>query len=94
MAVSPENAIDRAHLIAAFRGISSEPEQTVDRFLASGEQVFAELAKFGLRDAIPTGGRRSSIPTDLVNLDKPSGMRIDPHPRQCGDRGRGRRGRA
>jgi exodeoxyribonuclease III len=76
-AISPEDEIDRAQLVAAFRDISSAPEQTVDRFLASGEQVFAELAKFGLRDAIPAGGRRYSIPTDLINLDKASGLRID-----------------
>jgi len=76
-AISPEDESDRARLIAAFRSFASEPEQTVDRFIASGELVFAELAKFGLRDAIPTDGRRYSIPTDLINLDKRSGMRID-----------------
>jgi len=76
-AINPQDAIDRAQLIAAFGGFSSEPEETVDRFLESGEQVFAELAKFGLRDAIPAPGRRYSIPTDLINLDKRSAMRID-----------------
>jgi exodeoxyribonuclease III len=76
-AISPEDAIDRAQLIAAFGGFSGEPEQAVDRFVESGARVFAELAKFGLRDAIPAAGRRYSIPTDLINVDKRSAMRID-----------------
>jgi endonuclease/exonuclease/phosphatase family metal-dependent hydrolase len=76
-AISPEDAIDRAQLIAAFAGFSGEPEQAVDRFMESGALVFAELAKFGLRDAIPVQGRRYSIPTDLINPDKRSAMRID-----------------
>src|SRR5262249_41882413 len=61
-AINPQDAIDRAQLIAAFGAFSSEPEQAVDRFLESGERIFAELAKFGLHDAIPAGGRRYSIP--------------------------------
>jgi endonuclease/exonuclease/phosphatase family metal-dependent hydrolase len=76
-AISPEDAIDRAHLIAAFRHFASEPEQAVDRFIESGRQVFARLADLGLSDAIPPCGRRYSIPTDLINRDKSSGIRID-----------------
>ena len=33
--------------------------------------------KFGLTDAVPLAGWRYSIPTDLTNLDKTSGIRID-----------------
>jgi len=61
-ASSPEDAIDRRQLIAAFRSFASEPEQAVDRFIESGRQVFARLAEFGLRDAIsgfPDGASRS-----------------------------------
>jgi endonuclease/exonuclease/phosphatase family metal-dependent hydrolase len=39
--------------------------------------VFGALGKHGLKDAIPLAGRRYSIPTDLISLDKSSGMRID-----------------
>jgi len=76
-AISPHDAVDRAQLIAAFRGFAGEPEQAVDRFIESGRQVFARLAEFGLSDAIPPSGRRYSIPTDLINRDKSSGIRID-----------------
>jgi endonuclease/exonuclease/phosphatase family metal-dependent hydrolase len=76
-AISPEDVVDREHLIEAFRGFAREPELTVDRFIESGKQVFSRLAEFGLRDAVPRSGRRYSIPTDLINLDKSSGMRID-----------------
>ncbi len=75
--INPEDPIDRPRLIEAFRGISSEPEATVDRFIDSGRQVFGALGELGLRDAIPPPGRRYSIPTDLINPDKRSGMRID-----------------
>ena len=75
--ISPEDVVDRAQLIEAFRSFASDPELSVDRFIESGKQVFSRLAEFGLRDAIPKSGRRYSIPTDLINLDKSSGMRID-----------------
>jgi endonuclease/exonuclease/phosphatase family metal-dependent hydrolase len=75
--ISPEDAIDRGELIEAFRPFSIEPEMTVDRFIESGRQVFPHLARLGLRDAVPLAGRRYSIPTDLINLDKTSGIRID-----------------
>ena len=39
--------------------------------------MFDSLGKFGLKDAIPLTGRRYSIPTDLISLDKSSGIRID-----------------
>jgi endonuclease/exonuclease/phosphatase family metal-dependent hydrolase len=75
--ISPEDAVDRGQLIAAFRNFSSDAEASVDRFIDSGVQVFAGLLNLGLRDAIPPAGRRFSIPTDLINADKSSGMRID-----------------
>ena len=75
--LSPEDDIDRDRLIAAFRSFSTDAERAVDRFIGSGKLVFASLAKLGLKDAIPLAGRRYSIPTDLINTDKSSGMRID-----------------
>ncbi len=75
--ISPEDAVDRAQLVESFRAFSSDAEVAVDRFIESGKLVFASLAKFGLKDAIPQAGRHYSIPTDLINLDKSSGMRID-----------------
>ncbi len=75
--ISPEDAIDRTQLIAAFRDLSPDPETTVDRFIESGKQVFAALGRLGFADAIPHTERRYTIPTDLINRDKSSGMRID-----------------
>jgi endonuclease/exonuclease/phosphatase family metal-dependent hydrolase len=75
--VSPEDAVDRGRLIAAFRNFSSEPERTVQQFIDSGKLVFGSLGELGLKDAIPPAGRRYSIPTDLINVDKSSAMRID-----------------
>src|SRR5262245_35609195 len=75
--ISPEDTIDRAGLIASFRAFSSNPEWAVDQFIESGKLVFASLGKLGLRDAIPLAGRRYTIPTDLINPDKSSGIRID-----------------
>lgn len=75
--LSPEDDIDRDRLITAFRSFSNDAERTVDRFIDSGKLVFFSLAKQGLKDAIPLVGRRYSIPTDLINTDKSSGMRID-----------------
>ena len=75
--ISPEDDIDRDRLIAAFRSFSTDAERAVDRFIDSGKLVFAGLAKLGLKDAIPPAGRRYSMPTDLINMDKSSGMRID-----------------
>lgn len=75
--ISPEDAIDRAGLIQAFRAFSSNPEWAVDQFIDSGKLVFAALGTLGLRDAIPPAGRRYTIPTDLINADKRSGIRID-----------------
>jgi endonuclease/exonuclease/phosphatase family metal-dependent hydrolase len=75
--ISPEDRVDRSKLIEAFRAFSNDPETAVDRFIESGRLVFDSLSKFGLKDAIPTSGRRYSIPTDLISLDKSSGMRID-----------------
>mgnify|MGYP001224354156 CR=1 FL=1 len=75
--ISPEDDTDRDRLIAAFGSFSNDPELAVDRFIDSGKLVFASLGKLGLKDAIPLAGRRYSIPTDLINIDKRSGMRID-----------------
>jgi len=75
--ISPEDAINRSQLIAAFRSFSIDAQGALDQFIESGKLVFAGLAKLGLNDAIPVGGRRYSIPTDLINLDKSSGIRID-----------------
>jgi len=75
--ISPEDNVDRGRLIEAFRGFSSRAEWVVDQFIDSGKLVFASLGMLGLRDAIPLAGRRYSIPTDLINFDKRSGIRID-----------------
>lgn len=75
--ISPEDAIDRDAMIAAFRRFSPNAEAAVDQFLESGRLVFAALSKFGLNDAVPLPGRRYSIPTDLISADKSSAMRID-----------------
>src|SRR5436190_17886909 len=75
--ISPEDGVDRGRLIEAFRGFSGDAERAVNQFIDSGTLVFASLGKLGLRDAIPPAGRRYSIPTDLINLDKSSGIRID-----------------
>jgi endonuclease/exonuclease/phosphatase family metal-dependent hydrolase len=75
--ISPEDAINRSQLIAAFRSFSIDAEGALDQFIDSGKLVFAGLAKLGLKDVIPVAGRRYSIPTDLINLDKSSGIRID-----------------
>ncbi|HET6928647.1 MAG TPA: endonuclease/exonuclease/phosphatase family protein [Hyphomicrobiaceae bacterium] len=75
--ISPADDVDRDALIAAFRRFARDPEATLAQFIESGRQVFGALAKFGFEDAIPRTGRRYSIPTDLISLDKSSGMRID-----------------
>jgi endonuclease/exonuclease/phosphatase family metal-dependent hydrolase len=75
--ISPEDAVDRGRLIEAFRAFSSDAERAVDEFIDSGKLVFASLGRLGLKDAIPPAGRRYSIPTDLINTDKTSAMRID-----------------
>ena len=75
--ISPADDIDYSALVMAFRRFARDPEATVAQFVDSGRQVFGALAKLGLEDAIPRGGRRYSIPTDLISLDKSSGMRID-----------------
>ncbi len=75
--ISPEDEIDRAKLVEAFRSFSAEPEATLDRFLESGRLVFSRLGELSFSDAVPLGGRHYSIPTDLLNTDKSSAMRID-----------------
>lgn len=75
--ISPEDEFDRHALIEACGTFSCDPEATVDQFLRSGELVFKTLAGLGFTDAVPPAGRRYSIPTDLLNTDKASAMRID-----------------
>ena len=75
--ISPEDPIDRRQLVEAFRSFSTSAEAAVERFIDSGKQVFDTLGKLGFKDAIPPAGRRYSIPTDLINRDKSSAMRID-----------------
>jgi len=75
--INPADAVDRRQLIESFRAFTSDPEAAVDRFIDSGKLVFAALDRLGLEDAVPPKGRRYSIPTDLINLDKSSAMRSD-----------------
>ena len=75
--INPEDATDRNSMIEAFGSFSESPETAVDRFIQSGESVFNALGEIGFRDAIPPSGRRYSMPTDLINSDKQSAMRID-----------------
>jgi endonuclease/exonuclease/phosphatase family metal-dependent hydrolase len=75
--INPEDPIDRLAMIDGFRRFSANAEATVDQFVESGRVVFAALNKLGLNDAVPRLGRRFSIPTDLLSLDKSSAMRID-----------------
>ncbi len=75
--VSPEDEVERAAMIEAFKRFSETPEESVDRFIKSGISVFGALAEIGLNDAIPHAGRRYTIPTDLISADKSSAMRID-----------------
>ena len=53
------------------------PEWAVDQFIESGKLVFARLKNLGFTDAIPRLGQRYSIPTDLINPNKDSAIRID-----------------
>jgi endonuclease/exonuclease/phosphatase family metal-dependent hydrolase len=75
--ISPEEHIDRRQMIEAFRSFSLNAETAVNQFIESGKQVFGALGQLGFRDAVPPSGRRYSIPTDLINLDKSSAMRVD-----------------
>ena len=75
--ISPDDRTDRHALIEAFRSFSPNAEVAVDQFIESGKQVFSALGKLGFKDAVPPIGRRYSIPTDLINRDKSSAMRID-----------------
>ena len=75
--ISPEDQLDRAQIVAAFERITPTAKDTVDRMIESGRLVFGALFELGLRDAIPPAGRRYSIPTDLLNPDKGSAVRID-----------------
>lgn len=76
-AISPDDDVDRDALIAAFEPFASPADEAVDRFLESGRAIFGKLSKLGFRDAVPPAGRRYSMPTDLINPDKASAMRID-----------------
>ncbi|MEM6931713.1 MAG: endonuclease/exonuclease/phosphatase family protein [Myxococcota bacterium] len=73
----PADRPDRDALVAAFARFTDEPAEAVDRFIDSGTMVFGALDRLGLRDGVPLAGRRFTIPTDLLNVDKGSAMRID-----------------
>jgi endonuclease/exonuclease/phosphatase family metal-dependent hydrolase len=75
--ISPEDAIDRARLVESFGAFTNEAEVAVDRFIESGKLVFRALEALGLRDAVPLAGRAYTMPTDLINRDKRSAIRID-----------------
>jgi endonuclease/exonuclease/phosphatase family metal-dependent hydrolase len=75
--INPEDHIDRAALIASFAHFTATAETAVDQLIESGRLVFGALYQRGLRDAVPPAGRRYSIPTDLLNIDKSSAIRID-----------------
>jgi endonuclease/exonuclease/phosphatase family metal-dependent hydrolase len=76
--ISPDDAIDRQEMVAAFRRFASNPEAAINQFMESGRQVFfSALGRFGLTDAISIAERRYSMPTDLISLNKSSAMRID-----------------
>ena len=76
-ALDPADGDDRAALEESFRRFSSAPERDVARFFEGGEAIFGAMDEFGLRDALPASGRRHTIPTDLLSLDKASAMRLD-----------------
>lgn len=76
-AINPDDAPDRAALHRAFGRFSARPAQDADRFVDGGAAVFPALSGAGLADAVPTAGRRHTIPTDLASRDKASAMRID-----------------
>jgi endonuclease/exonuclease/phosphatase family metal-dependent hydrolase len=75
--INPDDAVDRAALIAGFQRFTANAETAIDQLIESGRMVFGALRERGLRDAVPPAGRRYSIPTDLLNLDKRSAIRID-----------------
>lgn len=75
--ISPEDPIDRRELVKAFRSFATNAEIAVDQFIDSGKHVFSALSELGFKDAVPLVGRRYSIPTDLINRDKSSGIRVD-----------------
>lgn len=75
--ISPEDDTEEEALIKAFRAFAADAEPAVRRFIESGKLVFKTLAEFGITDAVPVKGRRYSMPTNLINADKSSAMRID-----------------
>jgi endonuclease/exonuclease/phosphatase family metal-dependent hydrolase len=75
--INPADPIDRAGLIEGFRRFTPDGETAVDRLIESGRMVFGTLAELGLTDAVPPAGRRYSIPTDLLSLNKSAAVRID-----------------
>jgi len=75
--INPSDRVDPDELRAGFAGFSPAPAQDAQRFIDSGRLVFQRLTELGLHDAIPLSGRRYSVPTDLINTDKRSAMRID-----------------
>lgn len=75
--ISPEDKTEEQALIEAFRAFATDAEPAVRRFIDSGKHVFKTLAELGVADAVPVNGRRYTMPTNLINADKSSAMRID-----------------
>ena len=75
--ISPEDAIDRSAMIEAFRSYLTRCRGRGGPIHRERAACVPRLGELGLKDAIPPTGRRYSIPTDLINPDKSSAMRID-----------------
>ncbi len=75
--INPEDSVNRQKLVTSFERFSETPSETLDRFIESGKHVFKSLSELGLKDAVPVSGRRYTIPTDLISINKDSAIRID-----------------
>jgi endonuclease/exonuclease/phosphatase family metal-dependent hydrolase len=75
--VNPLDLPSRQRLVNGFSNFSKTPEKDVLRFLEGGEAIFSALETVGFRDAMPKSGRHYSIPTDLLNSNKITAMRLD-----------------
>jgi endonuclease/exonuclease/phosphatase family metal-dependent hydrolase len=76
-AIDPADRPDSAALARGFRRFSKNPAADVARFVDGGEAVFRVLAEAGMRDAVPPDRRDITMPTDMLSVDKTSGMRLD-----------------
>lgn len=75
--VNPEDLPNQQRLLTGFANFSKNPEKDVMRFLEGGEAIFPSLADVGFQDAMPKSGRHYTIPTDLLNANKSTAMRLD-----------------